>query len=85
MTLPELETFDHPRKREEKTQQTDSHTTIKLSSNQLDYKRQFNHTTIQLRTQYKTPHKSEENQAIDIRKSPLYTACGHLHLLQQLW
>ena len=29
MTLPESETFDHTRKREEKTQNTDSHNTIK--------------------------------------------------------
>ena len=85
MNLPESETVDHPRKREEKTQNTDSHNTIKLSSNQLNYKGQFNHKTIQLRTQHKTPHKSEENQAMDIRKSPLYTVCGHLHLLQHFW
>ena len=83
MTLPESETVDHPRKREEKTPNTDSHNTIKLSSNLLKYKEQFNHTTIQLRTQHKTPHTSEENQAMDIRKSPLYTAI--LHLLQHLW
>ena len=38
MTLPEAETVDHPRKREEKTQNTGSHNTIKLSSNQLNYK-----------------------------------------------
>ena len=30
MTLPESETVDHPRKRKEKTQNTDSHNTIKL-------------------------------------------------------
>ena len=30
MTLPESETVDHPRKREEKTQNTDIHNTIKL-------------------------------------------------------
>ena len=30
MTLPESETVDHPRKGEEKTQNTDSHNTIKL-------------------------------------------------------
>ena len=71
MTLPESETVDHPRKREGKTQNTDNHSTIKLSGNQLNYKGKFNHTTIQLRTHHKTPHKSEENQAIDIRKSPL--------------
>ena len=85
MTLPEPETVDHPRKREEMTQNTDSHNTIKLSSNQLNYKVQFNHTTIQLRTQHKKTHKSEENQAMDIWKSPLYTVCGHLHLTQHLW
>ena len=59
MTLPESETVDHPRKREE------THNTIKLSSSQLNYKGKFNHTTIQLRTQHKTPHKSDENQAMD--------------------
>ena len=85
MTLPESETVSHPRKREEKPQTTDSHNTINLSINQLNYKGQFNHTTIQLRTQHKTPHKSVENQAMDIRKSSLYTVCGHLHLLQHLW
>ena len=85
MTLPESEIVDHPPKREEKTQNTDSHNTIKLSSNQLNYKGQFNHTSIQLRTHHKTPYKSEENQAMGIRKSPLYTVCGHLHLLQHLW
>ena len=82
MALPESETIDHPRKREE------SHKT-QTAIEQLNYlatcKGQFNYTTIQLRTQHKTPHKSEENQAIDIRKSPLYTVCGHLHLLQHLW
>ena len=37
MTLPESETVDHPRKREEKTQNTDSHNTIKLEqSTQLE-------------------------------------------------
>ena len=61
MTLPESETVDQPPKREEKTQNTDSHNTIKLSSNQLDYKRQFKHPTIQLRNR----HKSQENQAMD--------------------
>ena len=30
MTLPESETVDHPRQREEKTQNTESHNTIKL-------------------------------------------------------
>ena len=30
MTLPESETVDHHRKREEKTQNTDNHNTIKL-------------------------------------------------------
>ena len=30
MTLPESETVDHPRIREEKTQNADSHNTIKL-------------------------------------------------------
>ena len=82
MTLPESETFDHHRNSEEKTQNTDSHNTIKLSSNQLNYKGQFNHATIQLRTQHKTPHKSEKNQAMDIRKSPLNTVGGHLHLVR---
>ena len=42
MTLPESETVDHPRKREENTQNTDNHNTIKLSSNKLNYKEQFN-------------------------------------------
>ena len=84
MTLPELETVYHPRKRKEKTQSTDSHNTIKLSSNQLNYKGQFKHTTIQLKNLHKTLHKSEENQATDIRNSSLYTVCGHLHLLQHL-
>ena len=65
MTLPESETVDNPRKREEKTQNTGSNNTIKLSSNQLNYKRQFNHTTIQLKTQHKTLQKSDENQAMD--------------------
>ena len=60
MTLPESETVDHPCKREENTQNTDRHNTIKLTSNQLNYKGHFNHTTLQLRTQHKTPHKSEE-------------------------
>ena len=73
MTLPETETVDHPRKREEKTQNTDSHNTIKLSSNQLNYKGQFNHTTIQLRTQHKTLCKSEENQAMDKGGSIIYS------------
>ena len=36
MTLPETEAVDHPRKREEKTQNADSNYTIKLEqSNQL--------------------------------------------------
>ena len=46
MTLPETETVDHPRKREGKKQNTGSHITIKLSSIQLNYKGQFNHTII---------------------------------------
>ena len=36
MTLPELETIDHPRKPKEMTQNADSHNTIKLEQpNQL--------------------------------------------------
>ena len=73
MALPESETVDHPQKRAEKIQNTDSHNKIKLSSNQLNYKGQFNHTTIQLRIQHKTPHKSEENQAMDKEESTIYS------------
>ena len=48
MTMSESETVDHPRKLAEKTQNIDSYNTIKLSSNQLNYKGQFfNHTTKQ--------------------------------------
>ena len=37
MTLPESETVDHPRKLEGKTQNADSHSTIKLEQpNQLE-------------------------------------------------
>ena len=62
MTLPESETVDHPRNSEEKTQNTDSHNTIILGQpNQLERTPHHN----KLRTQHKTPQKSEENKAID--------------------
>ena len=87
MTLPESETVDHPQKREEKTQNADSHNTIKLEQpNKLE---STITTPKQFMSQRKTPHKSEENEAIDkevwSELSPLYTVYGHLHLLKHLW
>ena len=65
MTLPESETVDHPRKRGEKIQKADSHNTIKLYRTTKSARKYNNHTTKQLKSQHKTPHKSEENQAMD--------------------
>ena len=83
MILPESETVDHPRKREEKTQNTDSHNTIKLEQlTQLE--RTIN--TPQYKEGVNTKHHTSLRKIKHwIRKSPLYTVCGHLHLLQHLW
>ena len=64
MTLTESETVDHPQKREEKTQNADSHNMIKLEQPNL---LESTITTPQpkKRSQQKTPHKSGENQAMD--------------------
>ena len=69
MTLPESVTVDHPRKREEKTQNTDSLNTIKLEQpTQLE----AHHNTIKDPKQNVTQACKEE--------STIYTVCGHLHL-----
>ena len=59
MTLQKSETVDHPRKREKKTQNTDSHNTIKLELPTQLERTMTNH--IKIRAQHKIPKKSEEN------------------------
>ena len=79
ITLPESETVDYPRKREEKTQNTDSHNTIKLEQpTQLERTittPQYNEVT-----QHKTPDTSEEikqwTRKFDLTRVH-YTVCGH--------
>ena len=82
MTLPESETIDCPWKREEK-QNTDSHDTNKLEQpTQLD---KTITTPQKIRTQHKTPQKSEENQAMykEVWSDRVqYTVCSHLYLIQ---
>ena len=57
--LTESENADHPWKSEEKTQNTDSHNLIELEQ-PIKLERQQTH-----HNKHKTPHRSEENQAID--------------------
>ena len=86
MTLQKSETVDHPRKREKKTQNTDSHNTIKLELPTQLERTMTNH--IKIRAQNKIPKKSEENQSMNKEvwsNRVQYTVCSHLHLLQHLW
>ena len=64
MTLQKSETVDHPRKREKKTQNTDSHNRIKLELPTQLERTMTNH--IKIRAQHKIPKMSEENQAMDM-------------------
>ena len=63
---PESETVDHPRKREEKTQNTDSHTTIKQEQPTELERTRTTPQKLHVRTQHKMPHKSDKNQAMDM-------------------